>query len=205
MSLSEQLREAIRTYGSVYAVARDSGVSQTILNRFVRGERDLTLETAEKLTEFFGLGLHRVPPVYFSNHPFDGRQEGRSCICGEALLLEFWPRKVKAGRRTKYRRVPVLLTMRGDVIGDSEVLGNAVGNCPKCGISLRPILESAQERADRAETGRSKEGPVERRRAAESLKPMELSEADAVAIRQALDRGTARPKIRAAKLPHHER
>ena len=57
MSLSEQLREAIRSYGSVYAVARDSGVSQSALQRFVTEERDVYLETADRLAEFFDLEL----------------------------------------------------------------------------------------------------------------------------------------------------
>lgn len=57
MTLSEQLREAIRTYGSVYAVARDSGVSQSVLQRFVTEERDVYLETADRLADFFELEL----------------------------------------------------------------------------------------------------------------------------------------------------
>ncbi len=53
------LREAIRAYGSVYAVTRDSGISQTVLNRFLRGDRDLYLETAGRLADFFGMNLTR--------------------------------------------------------------------------------------------------------------------------------------------------
>ncbi len=52
-----QLREAIRSYGSVYAVARDSGVSQSALQRFVTEERDIYLETADRLADFFDLEL----------------------------------------------------------------------------------------------------------------------------------------------------
>ena len=57
MAISDQLREAIRRYGSVYAVARDSGVPQSVLQRFVTEERDIRLETADRLAEFFGLHL----------------------------------------------------------------------------------------------------------------------------------------------------
>jgi DNA-binding phage protein len=57
MSLSDQLRKAIRDYGSVYAVARDSGVSQSVLQRFVTEERDLYLKTADRLIEFFGMRI----------------------------------------------------------------------------------------------------------------------------------------------------
>jgi len=59
MAVSEQLREAIQNYGSVYAVARDSGVSQSALQRFVTEERDLYLATADRLCEFFGMHLTR--------------------------------------------------------------------------------------------------------------------------------------------------
>jgi hypothetical protein len=59
MSLSDQLREAIRNYGSVYAVARDSGVSQPVLQRFVTDQRDMYLKTADRLAEFFEMKLTR--------------------------------------------------------------------------------------------------------------------------------------------------
>jgi hypothetical protein len=59
MAVSEQLREAIHTYGSVYAVARDSGIAQPVLNRFVIGERDLKLATVDRLCGFFGMHLTR--------------------------------------------------------------------------------------------------------------------------------------------------
>jgi predicted transcriptional regulator len=57
MTISERLREAIRKYDSVYAVARDSGVSQSVLQRFVTGRRDLRLSTADRLARFFRLEL----------------------------------------------------------------------------------------------------------------------------------------------------
>lgn len=57
MSISDQLREAVRACGSVYAVARDSGVNQSSLNRFMNGERDLRLTAVDKLANYFGLEL----------------------------------------------------------------------------------------------------------------------------------------------------
>lgn len=57
MSLTDQLRKAIRDYGSVYAVTRDSGVSQSVLQRFVTEERDLYLTTVDRLVEFFGMRI----------------------------------------------------------------------------------------------------------------------------------------------------
>jgi hypothetical protein len=57
MALSDQLKRAMAEYGTVYAVARDSGVEQTVLNRFAHGERGMRLFTAERLAEFFGMKL----------------------------------------------------------------------------------------------------------------------------------------------------
>lgn len=57
MAISDQLREAMQNYGSIYRVAKDSGVSQPILHRFYHGERDLRLETADQLAAFFGMRL----------------------------------------------------------------------------------------------------------------------------------------------------
>ena len=58
--ISDRLREAIRAYGSVYAVARDTGIDQTTLNRFYRGERDIGVSKADKLAEFFGMRLTKA-------------------------------------------------------------------------------------------------------------------------------------------------
>jgi hypothetical protein len=55
--ISDQLRTAIRKYGSVYSVARDSGVAQPVVNRFVRRQRDLKLRTVDRLCDFLGLEL----------------------------------------------------------------------------------------------------------------------------------------------------
>ena len=57
MSISDQLREAIDDYGTLYAVHRDSGVAWASLNRFMKGERDLYLETVDRLCDLFGLEL----------------------------------------------------------------------------------------------------------------------------------------------------
>ena len=52
------LKEAITRSGlSVNQVAKASGVSQSALSRFIRGERDLSLPAAEKLVTFLGLTL----------------------------------------------------------------------------------------------------------------------------------------------------
>lgn len=42
---------------TVYAIARDSGVNSAVVGRFIKGERDVTLTTAEKLCRTLGLEL----------------------------------------------------------------------------------------------------------------------------------------------------
>ena len=57
-TISQVLREAITKSGESLAdLERTTGVSNAILSRFVRGERTLTLPTADKLARHFGLEL----------------------------------------------------------------------------------------------------------------------------------------------------
>lgn len=56
--LSLALRDAIRaTDKSMYQIALDAGVAQIVVSRFVSGERDIRLATADKLAEALGLKL----------------------------------------------------------------------------------------------------------------------------------------------------
>lgn len=58
LMIAEQLRRAVADSGeSQLALATRAGISSQQLSRFVRGERDLTLETAGKLCAALGLGL----------------------------------------------------------------------------------------------------------------------------------------------------
>jgi plasmid maintenance system antidote protein VapI len=60
MALQDQLRQAIRDSGlSLYRIAKGSGIAYQVLHRFARGERDLTLETASRLADYFGMRLTR--------------------------------------------------------------------------------------------------------------------------------------------------
>ncbi len=60
MALQDQLRQAIEDSGlSLYRIAKDSEIAYPVLFRFARGERDLTLETATRLADFFGMRLTR--------------------------------------------------------------------------------------------------------------------------------------------------
>jgi len=56
--VSEQLRRAVRGCGlSLNQLAKESGVHQAQLSRFLRGERSLRLEAADKLCAYLGLRL----------------------------------------------------------------------------------------------------------------------------------------------------
>ena len=58
VSLAAQLRKAIKASGlTQYRIAKDTGVPQPVVNRFVNGERSITLETADKLCRYLGLKL----------------------------------------------------------------------------------------------------------------------------------------------------
>ena len=60
--LTRQLQAAISATGqSLYSIAQASGVAAPILQRFVNGERGITLETAAKLADYLGLALLPAP------------------------------------------------------------------------------------------------------------------------------------------------
>jgi ribosome-binding protein aMBF1 (putative translation factor) len=57
-SLSEILRRAIRESNrSVYELAKEAGISQIMISRFLSGERDIRLATADKLAGVLELTL----------------------------------------------------------------------------------------------------------------------------------------------------
>ena len=56
--MADQLKKAIQTSGkTVNAIAVEAGIPQPVLHRFVKGERDLTLSTVQKLADYFNLVL----------------------------------------------------------------------------------------------------------------------------------------------------
>jgi plasmid maintenance system antidote protein VapI len=58
LTMAETLRKAIQDSGeTVAALARGAGIAQPVLHRFAKGERDLTLDTAERLARYFNLEL----------------------------------------------------------------------------------------------------------------------------------------------------
>ncbi len=57
-SLSETLKRAIQeSEMTVYEIARGAHVSQIIISRFLSGERDIRMATADKLANSLGLKL----------------------------------------------------------------------------------------------------------------------------------------------------
>jgi plasmid maintenance system antidote protein VapI len=67
MSLTNQLLAAIENSGAtLYRIAKDSGVHYVVLHRFAHGERQIKLDTADKLAAYFGMRLtkpRRVSPT----------------------------------------------------------------------------------------------------------------------------------------------
>ena len=56
--LSESLKRAIcDSEKTEYQIAKDAGVSQIVVSRFMTGERDIRMATADKLAEVLGLKL----------------------------------------------------------------------------------------------------------------------------------------------------
>lgn len=59
-TLADQLRAAVADSGlSHYRIAKDTGISQPIITRFVNGDRSVSLDTAGKLAAYFGMSLAR--------------------------------------------------------------------------------------------------------------------------------------------------
>lgn len=57
-SLSEALKRAIQeSEMTVYQIAKEARVSQIIISRFLSGERDIRMATADKLANALGLEL----------------------------------------------------------------------------------------------------------------------------------------------------
>lgn len=60
MALQDQLRQAIEDSGlTLYRIAKGSGIAYQVLHRFASGQRDLTLETASRLADYFSMRLTR--------------------------------------------------------------------------------------------------------------------------------------------------
>ena len=57
-SIAESLKQAIRESGrSVYQISKDSGIAQIVIARFLSGERDIRMATADKLARALNMQL----------------------------------------------------------------------------------------------------------------------------------------------------
>lgn len=57
-TFAEVIRATTKARGlTAYALARDSGVNSAVVGRFLKGQRDVTLTTAEKMCRALGLTL----------------------------------------------------------------------------------------------------------------------------------------------------
>ena len=56
-TIADLLRRMILERETVAEVVRGSGIAQPVLHRFIHGERDLTLRTADKLLQYFELEI----------------------------------------------------------------------------------------------------------------------------------------------------
>jgi transcriptional regulator with XRE-family HTH domain len=64
-TISEQLREVIRRRKvTAYKVAKDAGVSHTIVQRFLDGDRGLKLDSVDKLARALRLRLTEDPTIF---------------------------------------------------------------------------------------------------------------------------------------------
>jgi len=62
-TLPDGLRQALNNAGkSSYELKEETGVNHGVILRFLKGERDIRLETAEKLAAAVGLTVN-VPPA----------------------------------------------------------------------------------------------------------------------------------------------
>ena len=60
--LLDAIRRAVEASGQTrYAISKGSGVTQGQLSRLVRGERGLSIESAERLADYLGLRITIEP------------------------------------------------------------------------------------------------------------------------------------------------
>ena len=144
-SISESLRDSIIKSGLTFKeLERQTGVLRQTLMRFVRGEQSIVLDAADKLAEFFGLGVEQtllqqkvdqmdtkkqfgVDLVFLPNHASSGEEESETdrhdrfihfCKRGE---LKTWTTKKTAEPQDIY------LFWFGSPIFEISGLGNPKG------------------------------------------------------------------------------
>lgn len=60
--ISEQLKQAIKDSGQSHnAIAKESGVARRLIDRFMKGEIRIRIDTADHLAEYLGFELSKRP------------------------------------------------------------------------------------------------------------------------------------------------
>jgi len=63
LKLTDQLRQAVKTAGVTrYVISKQTGIDQSVLSKFVRGERGLSFEALDALGDYLGLEVVRHGP-----------------------------------------------------------------------------------------------------------------------------------------------
>ena len=57
MAISDQLRTAVEAYASVNRTAKEAGIPQPVLQRFMSRQSGLSLPHVDRLCDFFGMRL----------------------------------------------------------------------------------------------------------------------------------------------------
>ncbi len=60
MIIAELRKAIVESETSQYRIAKETGISPPVLSRFVRGERDISLRTAEIICNFLDLHLRSL-------------------------------------------------------------------------------------------------------------------------------------------------
>ena len=82
-----QLRQAIRkSSASRSALARAVGISQSVLQQFVHGQRSIDFQTAERLCDYLGLSLYRATRKAAPHEAIALRERGLKDIAIAAAL-----------------------------------------------------------------------------------------------------------------------
>ena len=78
MNLSDAIKAEIGRRGlTAYAVAKLAGITPNVVSRFLSGERDITLATADKVATALGLSWCELPSCRPHDRPSIAETTGR--------------------------------------------------------------------------------------------------------------------------------
>jgi plasmid maintenance system antidote protein VapI len=106
LGIIAQLRQAIRESStSRSALARAVGISQSVLQQFVHGQRSIDFQTAERLCDYLGLSLYRATRKAAPHEAIALRERGLKPAAIAAML--------GVSRRTVFRYCKTLPAKHG--------------------------------------------------------------------------------------------